>query len=146
MMKIRILSVFIFAFLIASCGTTKLSTKDENDIIEGRKATLKTFNQPIIGAVIFGEEPVTRIVSVDGNKLPSVGLKNDEIYAIETGIHKIELSCINRRVQDERDYVETIEINFRAHHEYRVRCSFDTEFGPDGTYVGSFSVEENRIK
>lgn len=145
-MKNRIISVFIFAFLITSCGTTKLSTKDTNDINAGRKAPLKTFNQPIIGAVIFGEEPVTRIVSVDGNKLPSAGLKNDEVYAIDVGNHKIELLCINRRVQDERDYAEIIEINFRPHHEYRVRCSFDTEFGPDGTYVGSFSVEENRIK
>ena len=145
-MRNRTISILIFAFFIVSCGTTTLSTKDAEDINAGKKASLKTFNQPIIGAVIFGEEPVTQIVSVDGNKLPSIGFKNDEVYAIDVGVHKIEFLCINRRVQDGRDYSEIIEINFRPYYEYKVRCSFDTDFGPDGTYTGSFNVEENRIK
>jgi hypothetical protein len=34
----------------------------------------------------------------------------------------------------------------KPHHEYQVSCSFDSRFGPDGTYVGNFDVKELSVK
>ena len=145
-MTIKLIALLLFSVLVSSCGTTKLSTKDLSDFNSGRKAILQTYNQPLIGSLIFAEQPVTQIISVDGEMLDSVIFKTDEKIAIDVGLHKIKFSCVSRSGPDERDYSEVIELNIKPHYEYRVRCSFDTEFGPDGTYTGSFSINENRLK
>ena len=136
----------MFSIFIASCGTTKLSTKELSEFDLGKKAILQTYNQPLIGSLIFKEQPVTQIISVDGKKLDSVIFKTDEKIAIDVGLHKIKFSCVSRSGPDERDYSEVMEIELKPHHEYLVRCSFDTDFGPDGTYTGSFSVKEKLVK
>lgn len=145
-MNVRILVVLVFSALITSCGTTKLSTKEISEINSGKKAILRTYNQPLIGAIIFGEQPVAQIIAVDGKKLASEILKLDEKIAIGVGFHKVEFRCTSRSGYDERDYSEVIELDLKPYHEYIVRCSFDTDFGPDGTYTGSFSVKEKRVK
>lgn len=145
-MYTRIIVAIISSVLITSCGTTKLSTKELSDFNSGKKAILQTYNQPLIGSMIFGEQPVTQIISVDGKKLDSVIFKTDEKIAIDVGFHKIEFSCVSRSGYDERDYSEIIELDLKPYHEYQVRCSFDTDFGPNGTYTGSFSVKEKSLK
>jgi hypothetical protein len=142
----RILVVLAFSFLITSCATTKLSSKEISEINSGKKAILRTYNQPLIGAIIFEEQPVTQIIAVDGKKLASEVFKTDEKVAIDIGFHKVEFRCTNRSGYDERDYSELIELNLKPYHEYLVRCSFDTDFAPDDTYTGSFSVKEKRVK
>lgn len=145
-MNTRILAVLLIFSLLTSCGTTSLSTKELSEINTGNRAILKTYNQPLIGAILFEAQPVTQIVAVDGKKISSEIFRTDESLAIDTGIHQVEFHCTNRSGVDERDYSEVVEIDFKPYHEYRVRCSFDTDFGPDGTYTGSFSIKETRIK
>ena len=145
-MTIKTLPVFALCILITSCGTTKLSTKEISEINSGKKSILRTYNQPLIGSIILEEQPVTQIIAVDGQKIPSYIFATDEKIAIDVGIHKVELRCTNRSGQDERDYSEIIEFNIKPDLEYLVRCSFDTDFGPDGTYTGSFSVKELSVK
>ena len=145
-MYIRIIVTLISSVLITSCGTTKLSTKEISEINSGKKAILQTYNQPLIGAIIFEEQPVTQIIAVDGKKLPSEIFKTDEKIAIDVGFHKVEFRCTNRSGYDERDYSEVIELNLKPYHEYLVRCSFDSAFGSNGSYEGSFSVKEKRLK
>lgn len=145
-MHISIIVTLISSVLITSCGTTKLSTKELSEFDSGKKALLQTYNQPLIGSMIFGEQPVTQIIAVDGEKLASVIFKTDEKIAIDVGVHKVEFSCVSRSGYDERDYSEIIELELKPYHQYLVRCSFDTDFGPDGTYTGSFSIEEKRVK
>lgn len=145
-MIIRLFVVLAFSLLIASCGATKLSSKEKSEINSGNKAILSTYNQPLIGSIIFDEQPVTQIIAVDGEKISSEIFKTDEKVAVDTGVHKVEFRCTSRSGQDERDYSEIIELDFKSYHEYKVRCSFDTEYGPDGTHAGSFSVKEKRLK
>ena len=145
-MNIRLIALLTFSVLVSSCGTTKLTTKELSEFNAGKKAILQTYNQPLIGAIIFDEQPVTQIIAVDGRKLDSEIFNTDEKFAIDTGIHKVEFSCVSRSGHDERDYSEIIELNLRPYHEYLVRCSFDSDFGPDGTYTGSFSVKEKQVK
>lgn len=145
-MNIRIISVLAISVFITSCATAKLSTKELSEFKSGKKAILQTYNQPLIGSLIFEEQPVTQIISVDGKKLDSVIFKTDEKIAIDVGLHKIKFSCVSRSGSDERDYSEVIELELKPHNEYIVRCSFDTDFGPDGTYTGNFSVKEKRVK
>jgi hypothetical protein len=145
-MNTRIIAVLAFSAFISSCGTTKLSTKELSEFSSGKKAILQTYNQPLIGALIFEEQPVTQIIAVDGKKLDSIIFKTDEKIAIDVGLHTIKLSCVSRSGYDERDYSEVIELELKPYHEYLVRCSFDTDFGPEGTYTGSFSIKEKRIK
>lgn len=142
----RIIVLLVFSIFISSCGTTKLSKKELSEFNSGTKAILRTFNQPLIGSLIFEEQPVTQIISVDGKKLDSEIFTTDEKIAIDTGLHKIEFSCVSRSAPDERDYSEVMELELKPYHEYLVRCSFDTDFGADGTYTGSFSVKEKRVK
>jgi hypothetical protein len=146
LMNTRIIVLLIFSIFVASCGTTKLSTKELTEFDSGKKAILQTYNQPLIGSLLFEEQPVTQIISVDGKKVDSIIFKTDEKIAIDVGLHKIKFSCVSRSGPDERDYSEVIELELKLHHEYLVRCSFDTDFGPDGPYTGSFSVKENRVK
>jgi len=145
LMNIRIISVLAISAFITSCATTKSSTKELSEFKSGKKAILQTYNQPLIGAIIFDEQPVTQIIAVDGKKFASVTLKTDEKIAIDVGFHKVEFRCASRSGYDERDYSEIIELDLKPYHEYLVRCSFDTDFGPDGTYTGSFSVKEKRV-
>lgn len=145
-MNSRIVVVLSTLILITSCGTTKLSTKESSEITSGKKAILQTYNQPLIGAILFDEQPVTQIIAVDGKKLSSEIFNTDEKVAIDVGTHKVEFHCTSRSGYDERDYSEVIELDLKPYHEYLVRCSFDTDYGPDGTYTGSFSVKEQRIK
>lgn len=146
LMNTRIIVLLIFSIFITSCSTTKLSKKELSAFDSGKKAILQTYNQPLIGSLIFEEQPVTQIISVDGKKLDSVIFKTDEKIAIDVGLHKIKFSCVSRSGSDERDYSEVIELELKPHNEYIVRCSFDTDFGPDGTYTGNFSVKEKRVK
>jgi hypothetical protein len=145
-MSIRITVLLLLSVFAVSCGTTKLSTKELSDINSGKKTILQTYNQPLIGALIFEEQPVTQIISVDGNKLDSVIYKTDEKVAIDVGLHKIKFNCVSRSGPDERDYSEVIELELKPYHEYLVRCSFDTDYAPDGTYTGSFNVKEKRVR
>lgn len=138
--------LFLSAAFIAACGSTQLSTKESSEFNSGKKAMLQTYNQPLLGALIFDEQPITQIIAVDSTKLDSVIFKTDERVAVAVGLRKIELSCVSRSGPDERDYSEVVELEIKPFHEYQLRCSFDTEFGPDGSYKGSFSIKETRIK
>lgn len=144
-MHIRIIVTLISSVLITSCGTTELSTKELSEFDSGKKANVQTYNQPLIGAVIFGEIPITQIIAVDGKKLPSEIFRTDEKIAIDVGFHEVEFRCTYRGGDDERDYSEVIELDLKPYHEYIVRCSFDN-FGPDDTYTGKFTVKEKRVK
>lgn len=137
--------VVIFSLLITSCGTTTFSGKEKSDIVSGYKAILRTYNQPLIGSLLFDEQPVTQILAVDGHRVPSEIFKTDDKVAIDIGVRKVEFRCTRRSGHDERDYSEIIELDIKSHHEYVVRCSFDTHFGPNGTYTGSFSIKEKPL-
>lgn len=145
-MNINILITFTLSLLITACGAPKLSTKESSEFDSGKKAILQTYNQPLLASIILGEQPITQIIAIDGNKLDSVIFQTDEKVAIDIGNHKVEFSCVSRSGYDERDYSEVIELDFKPYHEYLVRCSFDSDFGADGTYTGSFTIKEKRIK
>lgn len=145
-MVYRSMVVLLFSFFMTSCGTAKLSSKELSEIDSGKKAIVSTYNQPLVGSLILGEQPITQIIAVDGKKLASQILTADERVVIEVGSHKFEFNCVSRSGHDERDYSEIIELNLKPHHEYMVRCSFDTDFGPDGTYTGSFGIEEKPVR
>ena len=145
-MNIRLIVVLVISAFVTSCGSTKLSTKELTDVDSGKKAILQTYNQPLLASMVFDEQPVTQIISVDGKKLDSVIFKTDEKVAIDVGLRKIKFSCVSRSGPDERDYSEVIELELKPYHEYLVRCSFDTDFGRGGTYTGSFSVKEKRAR
>jgi len=145
-MMFRVMLLFLFSFLLVSCAATKLSTKEMSEIQSGKKGLLQTYNQPLIASLFLGEEPVTQIISVDGQKLASEIFNTDESVALGVGVHRVEFRCASRSGYDERDYSEVMELEIKPFHEYQVRCSFDTDFGPDGTYAGSFSVKETAVK
>ena len=138
----------LFALLLAACGTTELSSTERSDFRAGRKAIVKTWNQTLFGSVLFGEREVVRILTVDGREFDSALLKLDEQLALEIGTHVLEVSCVDRRGpgHHEKDFSDVIELDVKPHHEYLIRCSFDSRFGPNGTYVGAFDVEEKRVK
>jgi uncharacterized lipoprotein YehR (DUF1307 family) len=142
----RIVLALFLAVFITSCGTTKLTKDDQANVDAGNKAIVKTYNQPLIGAMIFDEQPVTQILSVNGKKVAGEILKLDEQIAVDIGVHKVEFSCSDRSGHNEKDYIEIIQLEFKPHHEYLVRCSFDSGFGPNGSYEGSFSIKEKRLK
>lgn len=145
-MLFRLFITFLFSLILASCGTAPLSKNDITSIKSGEKAIIKTFNQPLMAGMVFGSEPVTQILSIDGKKVDSKILKLDEQVAVNVGTHEVEFACVNRAGQDDRDFRETMRLDLKPHHEYLVRCSFDSHFGPNGTYRGAFSVKEKRIK
>jgi len=144
--KLRFSIIIAVIAVFYSCGTTRLSQKDISDFDAGRVAIIQTYNQPLLGSMLFGAEPVTQIISVDGKKIKSAALKLDEQVVVEIGVHKVEFSCVSRKEQDERDYTEVLELNLKPYYRYLVRCSFDSDFGSDGTYTGSFSVKEKYEK
>ena len=88
----RIIVLLIFSIFIASCSSTKPSKKELSAFDSGKKAILQTYNQPPIGSLIFEEQSVTQIISVEGKKLDSVIFKTDEKLAINVGLHKIKFS------------------------------------------------------
>ena len=137
-----------FALLTVACGTTELPQEDHAEIGAGRKAIVRTSNQTLFGSVLFGEREVVRILTVDGRKHDREVLKLDEQLALEIGMHVLEVDCVDRRGHghDEKDFSDVIALDVKPHHEYLIRCSFDSRFGPDGTYVGTFDVEETRVK
>lgn len=145
-MRIRIIVTLISSVLITSCGTTKLSSKDISEFNAGKKAIVQTYNQPIVAGMIFGEQPVVQILAVDGKKIDVGRFKLDEKITVDVGLHNIEFGCSNRGGYDERDFTEIIQLDLKPHHEYLVRCSFDSAFGSNGSYEGSFSVKEKRLK
>ncbi len=145
-MQIRIVLTLLSALLITSCGTTKLSSKDISEFDAGRKAIVKTYNQPLVAGMILGDEPVVKIRAVDGKKVETEIFNLDDQIALDVGSHKIEFSCSDRGGYDERDFSETIELDLKPHHEYLVRFSFDSNFGANGYYTGSFSVKEQKVK
>lgn len=146
-MCLRTTIALISVVSITSCGTTALSRNEITEVDAGKKAILRTNNQPILAGMIFGDQPVTKIISVEGmNKSDLELLKLDEVMAVDVGLRTITLSCSNRARDDERNSTEIIEIDFKPYHEYLVRCSFDSTYGSGGSYVTSFSVEENRLK
>jgi hypothetical protein len=142
----RAMLACILALALTSCGSTKLSKSDISDVKMGEKAVINTYNQPLIGRIIFGEQPVTKILSVDGKKVDGEIFKLDEQIAVDVGIHKIEFSCSDRGGYNENDFTEIIQLDLKPHHEYSVRCSFDSAFGADGSYEGSFSVKEKNLE
>ena len=141
----RILLALIFSAMVTSCGTTQLSKSDVSGVDAGKKAVVKTYNRPLVAGMIFGDEPVTKIIAVDGVKVGGAAFKLDEQVAIDIGIHKIEFSCSNRSGYDERDSTEIIELDLKPNHEYLVRCSFDSSYGDNGSYQTSFSIKEKRL-
>jgi len=136
----------LFALLVASCGTTELSGEDRSEFGAGRKAIVKTWNQPLLAGMVFGDSPVVQILSVDGRKLDSAVLKLDEQIAVDIGVREVEFACVDRAGYNEEDFTEVIELNVKPHHEYLVGCSFESRFGPDGNYAGSFDVKEKRVE
>ena len=145
-MHTRIIVTLVSAVLITSCGTTKLSSNDISEFNAGKKAIVRTYNQPIVAGMIFGEMPVAKIIAVDGKKIDNRVFKLDEQITIDVGLHEIEFSCSARGGYDERDFTEIIKLDLKSHHEYLVRCSFDSAFGVNGSYEPSFSVKEKRLK
>ena len=145
-MQVRIVLTLLSALLITSCGTTKLSRSEVNAVDAGKKAIVRTYNQPLLAGMIFGDMPVARIRAVDGKKIDTELFKLDEQIALDVGLHKIEFSCSDRAGYNEKDFTEIIQLDLKAHHEYLVRCSFDSNFGVNGSYEGSFSVKEKRVK
>ncbi len=145
-MHTRILLALLSAVLITSCGTTKLSRQELSEVEAGRKAIVRTYNQPLVAGMIVDDMPVTQILAVDGRKIDSAVFRLDEQVAVDVGPHEIEFACVDRSADNEKDFTEVIQMDLKPHHEYLVRCSFDSGFGPDGTYVGDFDVKEQRIK
>jgi hypothetical protein len=146
-MYARTIIALISVLSTTSCGTTALSRNEITEVDAGKKAILRTNNQPILAGMIFGERPVAKIISVEGmSKEEMPLLKLDEVMAVDVGLRKISLSCSNRAREDERNATEFIEIDFKPYHEYLVRCSFDSAYGPGGTYATSFKVEEKSLK
>jgi hypothetical protein len=146
-MYTRTIIALIWIASITSCGTTSLSRNETTEVDAGKKAILRTYNQPILAGMIFGDQPVTKIISVEGmNKKDMELLKLDEAIAVDLGLQKIIVSCSDRAKDDERNSTEIIQIDFKPYHEYSVRCSFDSTYGSGGSYVTSFSVEENRLR
>lgn len=96
--------------------------------------------------MIFGDQPVTKIIAVNGKKVRIANFKLDEQITVDIGSHQIEFLCSKRNGYDERDFSEVIKINLNPHHEYLVRCSFDSSFGTNGSYQGDFSVKEKKLK
>jgi len=141
-MQLKPCVLLALSCLFTACATTTLSTKELSEVQSGTKALLQTYNQPLIGALLFEEQPVAQIIAVDGEKLESVIFSTDEHIAVAVGLHRVEFRCASRSGHDERDYSEVIELHLKPYHTYQVRCSFDSDLGPDGTYGGSFSVEE----
>ena len=136
----------MIALLVASCGATKLSGEDISDVGAGRKAIVRTSNQSLLGSIVFSEEETAQILTVDGAEIDSAVLKLDEQLALEIGKHVLEVGCVDRSGHNEKDFTEIIELDVKPPHEYLISCSFDSRFGPDGTYVGSFHVEERPVK
>lgn len=136
----------LLALLAASCGTTELSGGDRADVAAGRKAVVRTSNQSLLGSIIFSEEETAQILTVDGREIDSAVLKLDEQLALEIGSHVLEVACVDRSGHNEKDFREVIDLDVKPRHEYRISCAFDSRFGPDGTYVGAFYVEETPVK
>ena len=135
-----------FALLAASCGTTELSGEDRSEFRAGRKAVVRTSNLGLLGSIVLSAEETVHILTVDGKKIDSAVLNLDEQIALDIGKHVLEVGCVDRSGYNEKDFTEVIELNVRPHHEYLISCSFDSRFGPDGTYAGSFDVEEKRVE
>jgi hypothetical protein len=134
------------ALLITSCGTTELSGGDRADVAAGRKAIVRTSNQSLLGSIVFSEEETVQILMVDGKEIDSAVLKLDEQVALEFGKHVLEVACVDRSGYNEKDFTDFIDLDVKPHHEYLVSCSFDSRFGPNGTYVGAFNVKEKRVE
>ena len=145
-MHIRIMVILLSAVITTSCSTTKLSSKELSEFDVGKKAIVKTNNQPILAGIIVEDMPVVQIIAVDGRKIDSEIFKLDEQIAIDVGSHQIEFSCTSRGGYDERDFTEIIQLDLTPHHEYLVRCSFDSAYGTNGSYEGSFSIKEKNLK
>lgn len=146
LMTTRTWAMLALSVFVAACGTTEPSPREASEVAAGKKALVRTFNQPLLASMILGEEPVTQIVAVDGRKFDSAVLKLDEAVAMEVGTREVDLRCVRRSGHDERDYGRTLRLELKPHHEYLIRCSFDTDFGPNGTYTGSFSVKELKLR
>jgi len=138
-------AAIILALGMTSCGATKLSPENISEFNAGTHAIVQTYNQPLLAGLVFGEQPFTQIMAVDGKKTDLEYLVLDERITVNVGLHKITLSCKARGGYDERDFSEVIELDLKPHYEYAFRCSFDSDFGPDGSYTGSFSVKETRV-
>ena len=96
--------------------------------------------------MIFGDQPVTRILAADGIKDVAL-LKLDDKYVIDVGSQAITVSCSHRARPDKRNISsKIIKLDVKPFHEYLIRCSFDSAYGPGGTYATTFSVEEKRLK
>jgi len=145
-MHIKVIVAIILASLITSCGTTKLSSIDIAEFNAGKKAIVRTYNQPLLAGMILGQEPVTKIISVDGKKIDIRPFKLDEQITVDVGLHRIEFSCSDPSGYNEKDFSEIIQLETKPYHEYLVRCSFDSAFGINGTYDSRFSVEEKHLK
>lgn len=145
-MQMRIVLALLSALFMISCGTARLSSKELSEFDAGKKAIVKTYNQPLLGAMILGDMPVVQILAVDGRKIDSEIFKLDEQIAVDVGVHEIEFGCVDRSGYNENDFTEVIQMDLKPHHEYLVRCSFDSRFGPDGSYAGDFGIKERRIK
>ena len=146
-MYIRTIISLIWVVSITSCGTTALSRNEIAEVDAGKKAILRTYNQPILAGLILGDQPVAKIISAEGmNKSDMELLKLDKAIAVDPGLQKIIVSCSNRTKDDERNATQIIQIDFKPYHEYSVRCSFDSAYGAGGSYVTSFSVEESRLR
>lgn len=100
MLKSAIITA-IFVVSISSCGTTALTRSEITEVDSGQKAIVRTYNQPIWAGMVFGYQPVTRILAADGDK--DVALRNlDDKYVIDEGLQTISVSCSHRARHDKR--------------------------------------------
>ena len=56
-MYIRTIIALISVVLITSCGTTALSRNEITEFVAGKKAIVRTYNQPILAGMILGHGP-----------------------------------------------------------------------------------------
>lgn len=145
-MYLKSIAAITLTLLMTSCGTTRLSPENIAAFNMGTHAIVHTYNQPLMAAIIFEEQPVTQIIALDGKKIDDTYFRLDEKIAVRVGLHHITFGCTARGGYDDRDFTQKLTLDFKPYHEYSVRCSFDSTFGTDGSYTGSFSIKETRIK
>ncbi|MBD3677270.1 MAG: hypothetical protein HUJ27_02595 [Rhodobacteraceae bacterium] len=136
----------VLSLFLASCGTTELPGGDGAAVRSGEKALVRTSNVPLLVSMTLDVPETVQILSIDGRKIDSAILKLDEQIAVDVGRRAVEVACVDRSGYNEDDFTEVLVLDLKPQHEYLINCSFDSRFGPNGTYVGDFHVEERRLR
>lgn len=142
MKKWTALSLFA---LVAACGTTDLPSPEVSAVQTGQKGIVRTYNMPLLASIAFDAPETAQILSIDDRKVNSPLLTLDEKIAVDVGRHVVEVACVDRSGYNPKDFTEIVILDVKPHHEYRISCSFDHRFGPNGTYLGAVHVKEKPL-